>query len=379
MSFAQIEAEHKTMSANLECVKYLRMADQCVRRGNYTDALTAIRKARAADPYHLYALAYEERVLKLIAQSGHTVPEQPRSRVTHESPEAQTFGTVSDLDVLLDQTNAYLAAGDFAAALESVRTVRCIEPESEEFQLLEEHIRSAFERQLETEFNTQERETLQAFVQKHIQDACACAARGEFDSALQCINQGALIDPSNTDLQDCGALVKVARNVWAPVAEEQQCAQVHAKRILDNLHRVEVVKHRTVTAREYLANGAFDEALAEVALGLLEAPTNRELEDLEQAIWKSKTAEIGREEALHPPEANGRLLRLYLLAAEEFARYGEFQQAIDHVVKACAIDPTNTDIKKVEIRIRQHELRARKDGDQPLRLVHPQERRASNQ
>ena len=69
-----------------------------------------------------------------------------------------------------------------------------------------------------------------------------------------------------------------------------------------------------------------------------------------------------------------RLIRLHILAAEEFAKNGDFVKALDGLAKAYVIDPANTEIKRAEVRIRQAELRHHQASGSPLKLVYHHDR-----
>jgi hypothetical protein len=118
-------------------------------------------------------------------------------------------------------------------------------------------------------------------------------------------------------------------------------------------------------AREYFMAGRFDDALAEVALGLALDPENRLLALLEKEIWKQQN-----ENTELDPERE-QLVRLHLLSADEFAKRGDLMRALDEIAAAYAIDPSNKETRKAEMRIRQMELHGRNDEDGTLTLVYP--------
>jgi hypothetical protein len=63
-------------------------------------------------------------------------------------------------------------------------------------------------------------------------------------------------------------------------------------------------------------------------------------------------------------------LKLHLLAAEEFAKHSEFSRALDEIVQAYLVDPTDVETKRLEVRVRQLQQRA---AASPLKLVYKNE------
>ena len=138
--------------------------------------------------------------------------------------------------------------------------------------------------------------------------------------------------------------------------------------------RVGTVRRQSERAAKLLTSGAFDEALAEVALGLVQDPDNAELHALEGKIWRAKDAVSG--EQGENRYQRDHLVRLHLLAAEEFRKKNEFTRALDEVAKAYALDPENKEIQQTDARIRQGETRQNNNDGKILKLVYPNSRAA---
>ncbi|HSQ77060.1 MAG TPA: hypothetical protein VLT13_15980, partial [Bacteroidota bacterium] len=95
---------------------------------------------------------------------------------------------------------------------------------------------------------------------------------------------------------------------------------------------------------------------------------------------KEKNDHAAMEAAAHASSKQGRLIRLYLLSAEEFALGGEFTRALDDVAKAYTLDPANSDVKRIEVKIRQQELRHHKQAaEPPLKLIYHHDRAANGE
>ena len=138
--------------------------------------------------------------------------------------------------------------------------------------------------------------------------------------------------------------------------------------------KIKLVKRQLVRGTKLYMSGAFDEALAEIALGLVDEPDNAELRGLERKIWQAKDASSG--EQVDNRYQRDHLVRLHLLAAEEFRKKNEFTRALDEVAKAYALDPENKDIKQMDARIREGESRQDRNDGKILKLVYPNARTA---
>jgi tetratricopeptide (TPR) repeat protein len=140
--------------------------------------------------------------------------------------------------------------------------------------------------------------------------------------------------------------------------------------------RAEIAQHLNA-ARVLCNGGAYDEALTEIALGYILDPMHAGLHEIEDAVWAAKASCAAAD---HTPQSSGdcsRRIRLQILAAEEFARSGEFTRALDGLAKAYVIDPANNELKRAEVRIRQQEIRHHQAAAQPLTLVYHHERVAN--
>jgi hypothetical protein len=123
-------------------------------------------------------------------------------------------------------------------------------------------------------------------------------------------------------------------------------------------------------AKKLREEGSFEDALAEVGLGLIVDPNNAELQQLEAELWETQSGP-GESAAGTENEDTERLINIHLAAAEQFQEKGEFVRALDEIAKAYQIDPLNQEIKKRETQIRQEEARRVRPDETPLKLVYP--------
>lgn len=119
-----------------------------------------------------------------------------------------------------------------------------------------------------------------------------------------------------------------------------------------------------------MESGAFEDAMAEVALGLMLDKENSDLLQMEATLWELQSSapaelpQVNREE-------NERLIRIHLAAADQFRSKGEFARALDEIAKAYQVDPLHAEAKQKENEIRQEEMRRNHPGETNLKLVYP--------
>jgi len=128
-------------------------------------------------------------------------------------------------------------------------------------------------------------------------------------------------------------------------------------------------------AEENLRAGTYEEALAQIALGLTADPENKKLRDLEAEAWRRNGSnQPGKDDdkRRHADE-----IKEILERAMVFHRSNDFASALDEVAKAYALDPLNPEIRSVETRIRQTELRQQQE-ETPLKLIYPDQKRVGH-
>lgn len=351
---------------------FLKLADKCVREGNLAGALALIQKARAENPENRYAEAYEERVLALMPPGSAPVAATPAT-ATPVPPPAPALPLTEIVGLLSRAYNA-LSSSDFNGALDILAEARTLDPDNSDIAALEEQIKSAVtaaEEPAAAETGTHYA-VVRSTIQAYCEEACDLTARGEFMEAMQLVARGFMLDPADRDLLECERLINYSRLL----AEMQQSAveaaghRIEQEKLAEDA-RLGQLAHHLGRARELMNGAAYDEALTEIALGQIIDPGAQSLRGLEEEIWKRKNM-LAREQADPRTTAEtARMIRLQILAAEEFARSGDFTRALDGLAKAYVLDPTNTDLKRTEIKIRQQELRHHQaSANTPLKLIY---------
>lgn len=358
----------------------LRVADKQVRQGDLTAALDTILKARKAEPTNRYAEAYEDRVRALIAQSSAAAAGTPEAGAKAADPQAPITATPSsrleEIVALLDQANAAIARCDFPEALDYIGKARQLDPEDEDICALEGQICEACDgaspNQAEPPVTF---DVVLSTLEAYSSEAIELAGSGDYEEALHLVTKGFMLDPSNEDLRDAERYIVAARHLHDSQQQTVAYAIDHYQRLLahERMQQEELARHID-RAKALFRNNELDNALTEIALGFTVDPANDELHGIEQRIWKEKNSTTAGTGSPANQEGVARLIRLHILTAEEFAKNGDFEKALDGLAKAYVIDPANMEIKRAEVRIRQAELRHHQAAGSPLKLVYQYDR-----
>jgi len=365
---------------NTNNMALLKVADKLVRNGDLKGALDAILKARQLDATNRYAEAYEDRVRALLQKSALTDETAPDAGIEEARAPAPTTAAPSsrlaEIVELLDHANASIARNEFHEALDYIGKARQLDPENEDIGVLEEQVRGACDSA--SSKSTEpfvDFEVVRSTLEAYISEAMELAAKEDFEEALHLITKGFLLDPANQDLRAAERHITTARELLEKRRQTEAIAAEHYRRLVetDRVRHEDLVRH-IECARKLLRNRSLDDALTEVALGYTIDSHSAELKQIEQEIWQEKR---DVSPALENPEKNAgvaRLIRLYILSAEEFAKNGDFVKALDGLARAFVIDPANVEIKRAEVRIRQAELRYHQASGSPLKLVYHHDR-----
>ena len=365
---------------NTNNMTLLRLADKLVREGDHQGALSAILKARQMDPANRYAEAYEERVRALLVV-GATGTSGSGSGTSDVIPDASPTtaapcSRLAEIVALLDQANTAIARADFPEALDYIGRARQLDPENGDICALEEQVRGACEGASPTSTeNFMDFEIVRSTLEAYTSEAIELTAIGEYEEALHLVTKGFILDPANEQLREAERHIIVARQITEAHEEALAFAADHYQRLRERERtlREDFVRHLDC-ARTLFRNGAYDDALTEIALGYTADPGNEELQSVEGAVWQAKGASPSLAECSARHEETERIIRLHILAAEEFSKNGDFIRALDGLAKAYVLDPANKEIKRAEVRIRQAELRHHQASGSPLKLVYHHDR-----
>ncbi len=269
----------------------------------------------------------------------------------------------------LARAREHVAARSYHDALAEVAQAFTVDPFDEDVRAVEKEVLDAQKREGEAPLpqappaQQEGGEELQA--EGHLEEARRLRTEGELSRALDEVTKAFAADPLNESVRALEAEIEAQIREAERLTGGAESLAPEEK----NADTQKILYH-IIRSRKLMEDGAYEDALAEVALGLTLDPENQDLRQMESTIWELRNgaADTGPEAS---EEENQRLVRLHIAAAEDFQQKGEFGRALDEIAKAYQIDPLNGDIKTMENRIRQEELRREHPGETPLKLVYP--------
>ncbi len=388
-----------------QCKEALALAEQ----GNTSDALLIVTRAYVIDPVSTKVQECEAQIMALRAQAIRNAEERRKAEEQEERRKAEEelarLAREEQERILREQAveeerrriqkeqiHEHLGAARFElsqrryeSALAEVALAFLLDPFDEDIKSLEEEILTAqgHNRSEEPQVAQEEPAVEEGpeAIQTHIAEARRLVEAGTYDHALEELTRAFIIDPLNPEVQALEREIDRLRFGAASPAEAGPQAPGNGQPVADAEAGTDDEDHRA-RAQDFFARQAYEEALAEVALGLLDRPNDPELTELERKIFEAQNAthrsipKAKADKELNAQEERARLLQIHLLAADEFQKQFDFTRALDEVAKAYVIDPLSPEIKKLEVRIRQNQSRQNPASANALKLVYPNEKAA---
>lgn len=317
---------------------HLAKAQQLFAQQMYDTAMAEIRQALLANPFAEEAQELEQRLQQKVSTRRTVSPLQ----------------TSASVNAVLLVAKRYFERKRFAEALEEVDTGLAIEGNHPELLWL----RSAILEQIEVQGTLNREQRLRNYVNR-IRERFV---KTEFNKALEEI-QAALDEfPADRELIALREEIAAAYNSW----QELQLFECHTTTVNEHIRN----------ARQLLRFDRVAEAASEIALGLLLAPSNEELKKLEKEMWDTQSrlehARM-REEDERQSVQKSVTVQMHVIAAEEFAKLGQFNRALDELAQAYLINPTSAEARQMESNVRQAQQRT---AVSPLKLVYKNNRAA---
>jgi hypothetical protein len=378
--------------------KNIESANALTKGKKFNEALRIITRAYMLDPLNEEVRACEQRILAAQEESYRAAEEERRAadealRKQQEEElrrltEAERERLLREQEEVVEQekklnkekiarhlarAREHVAAKAYHDALAEVAQAFTVDPFDEDVRLVEQEVLAAQKREEENVPEESPAQTEEAGEQlraeEFLEQARKFRTQGEYARALDEVTKAFVADPLNEAVKkleaEIEAQIREAERLTGPAADSP-APEANPPKAID----VQKVLYHVVRARKLMENGAFEDALAEVALGLTLDSENSELRQMEATIWEFQNSAANAGPATSAEE-NMRLVNIHLAAAEGFQQKGEFGKALDEIAKAYQIDPLNAEIKKRENLIRQEELRRNHPGETPLKLVYP--------
>ncbi len=335
---------------------HAKRAKDLVQQGAFEEALAEVANGFTYDPANEELKSLEGQIQALYLQMQEKQTEEERDKQIHD---------------IIENANSLLSRQEYENALMEVTKALVLDPTREDLRVLEVKIETA-QKESENKKRTEENDKI---IKKHIFRAKESILHHGFSEALIEIEKAIVLDPSRKDLLDLKEQMKQQQEKWNATTAQQEkdlALREHIKR-----------------ARQFYNEGVLAEALIEITIGLTVDPRNEDLKKIEEDILASESrqeAEVPAENSQEKsqtdasnPEERDQLVHIHLRTADELQKQKEFSKALDEVAKAYVIDPLNKEIKKIEIRIRQNEIRHAQQTGQTLKLIYPNEQAASGE
>jgi hypothetical protein len=206
-------------------------------------------------------------------------------------------------------------------ALAELAFVIVLDPLNDEVIELEQRIREMEEEQqakelerleLEKQEKAKGRQETQGKIRKQIETAQGLAVKHQYSEALRILSAAYVLDPLSQELHQAEEEIINARNEWMRLEEEkrqkeederQQQQEEEVRRLIQNaqkkadgsvgksdkekeLERKQTIKGYLDSARQYLMEGKYENALGEIALAFVIDPFDEDINKLEEEIMK---------------------------------------------------------------------------------------------
>ena len=364
------EEQRKKREAIMAAIqKHIENAEKLASQGKWSEALRVITRAYVLDPVNEALQACEKRILA--AQEEAMRVEEERRRLEEEAirkrqeeelrkleqaererallgesaeTEAKRRSDKEKILAYLAKARTYMSEGRYEDALGEVALAFIVNPFDEDIKQMEQEIIAAQEKKKaeeEEELRRQQEairaEEIAREVAELLAEASRLASEKEYSKALDEVAKAFVLDPLNDKIQQFEAQLQ----------KEFQEYQEEKRRKEEEEEKRNAVNLRIRRAKEFLERETFDEALAEVAEGYTYDPNNSELKALEQQIrnsyarWKEKQAE----------EERNKQIEDYLSAAKSQLTKELFDDALETIRKAIALDPKRETLKSMESEI----------------------------
>lgn len=403
------EEQQRQAAVRAAIRKHIERSSGLAADGNYSEALRVITRAYVVDPLNEEVRVCEQRILEAQERAYRAAEEerllaeqaakQKREEELRRATEAERERLLAEQSAALErekrvnketigkhlgQAEEFISSQRFHDALAEVAQAFAVDPFDEDVKRVEQMIVKAQEQQAaaipaEPEGAKREapEETARREIGVRLAEAKRLQAEGDFARALDELTKAFVLDPLNVEVSTLEAEIEeelhsrqeAGGGVPEVSAEEFQKTVADLRQAAEEAngepHPAGKTGRHVARARELMASGSYEDALAEVALGLTVDPDHAELKSIETAIWEAQNAP-------GPDGENSRRVQIHLLEAEKFQMKGDLVSALDEVAKAYQIDPMDAEIKRRETLIRQDEHRFEHPGETPLKLVYPQ-------
>jgi len=349
------EEEQKRQALAEAVHRFIDTANRFADLGNFPEALRTITRAYLLDPVNPDLRKCEQTILGQREEAARREREEQLAKEEAErqrrEEELQTLALAEqerlreeerlaaeaeerqrnhELTGILRDVRGALEKDDARAALEGIAMAFKLDPFNAEVQRLEQEIRQRQARKrIVVQRPTAETPDTAVQAQKIVVQAETLFAGNDLEAAFDEVTRALSLDPLNARAKKLEAeiTVRLMARHREGTAETPAPASGGSARLDDTITAFRKTLSTLVSApenppgqspaeeqsplakrtEELLAQGAFDEALAEIAIALLEQPDDPGLRKLEQRIWEERERQQGKGSLrlVHPRSSTG--------------------------------------------------------------------------
>jgi len=360
----QLEERQKKREAIVATIrKHIANADQLAKQQKFTDALRTITRATVLDPINDELQECERRILTLQEEHFRHEEESKRElqdqirrqqeeeikRIEHtdrervlenESEEnlARQQADKQKIQHYLGRAKQFLSERQFEVALGEVALAFIINPFDNDVKKVEQQILAEREEHQAKHQSTVQKALLDeeksksdviGKIQMHLMEAERLRGMRQFSKAFNEVAKAFILDPLNLEIQQYEQKLQVEFDEF--LAEE------HVRRTQDE--KSKVIQRHIQHATEFLERDLFEEALSEVAGGLLIDEHHHDLLALKQKITFAAEEWNGRQRE----ESRNLEIQKLLVVAREYLTVEKFDEAKIAVNKALEFDPNRAE------------------------------------
>jgi hypothetical protein len=363
------EDQRKKREAIITAIqKHIENAEKLAEQQRFSEALRVITRAYVLDPVNDALQACEKRIAaaqeesidraqvkrRLEEEAVHRRQEEElrlleqteRARATlgeNVETEAKRRTDKEKIFVYITKARTYLSEERFEDALGEIALAFIIDPFDEDIKHTEQEILNAQDKKKaieaeETRAIPAAQETVHDDTAERIASYLSIAEKfaeeHDYSQALDELAKAFILDPLNTSIQGYESQLQREWHAYQEAERKKSEKETHLKALTTHIQR----------AQDYLENGAFDEALVEVASGYAYDQNNDELKNLEEKVqtayqqWQAQQGE---------KEKNIQIQEL-LLKAKQLLVNDRFEDALTIVTQATVLDPEHQDTKDLE-------------------------------
>ncbi|MDE3056861.1 MAG: hypothetical protein KGJ59_02750 [Bacteroidota bacterium] len=405
--------EERKRAAEEKIKAFLARGSSFFEKNEYNRALDEIARAYILDPANKKIGVLEEKVreaMELQRRTPSAAVEGKTEQLTKKEEEEKTKNAARQAAVeqqisrFLTQAASYMEKKEYRHALDEIARAYMLSPTHEKIRAIEETVRSAVEREQQTNLTThgneelgrtkkeeeekrlveeRRRAALEQKIAAFLSRAAAFCERKEYNRALDEIARAYLFDPANEKIYEAEEKIRRAQEDARRADEEERNKAAGERRDLHTMIEMQARDNAKDTApaslrpefpnerergqrkpnadigryvqriRELFAANRFEEALSELAFVIILDPLNQEVLKLEQQIIEKQEERQYQQLELYRKQLEERQKRRQAIVAaiQMLAKERKGSDALRTITTSLVLDPLYEDVQEYEKRM----------------------------